>query len=70
MRPFKILFLSNLYTQRGALTHNPEIKSCVLHWLSQPGAPRIVFLTGRITKYHIKPFLSQAHFFLLYIYRY
>ena len=34
----KILFLSNLYTQCGAQTHNPKIKSRMLHWLSQPGA--------------------------------
>ena len=24
-------FLSDLYTQRGAWSHNPEIKSCTLH---------------------------------------
>lgn len=34
-----ILFLSNLYSQHGAWTHNPDIKSCTLHQLSQPGAP-------------------------------
>jgi len=33
---FKILFLGNLYTQRGAQTHDPESKSCTLYWLSQP----------------------------------
>ena len=33
---FKILFLSNLYTQRGAWTHDPKIKSCMLYQLSQP----------------------------------
>ena len=27
----KILFLSNLYTQHGAQTHNPKIKNCKLH---------------------------------------
>ena len=31
-------FLSNLCTQRGAQTHNPEIRSCMLHRLSQSGA--------------------------------
>jgi len=35
---FKIVFLSNLYTQRGAWTHNPDIKSHTLR-LSQLGAP-------------------------------
>ena len=36
----KILFLSNLYTQNGAQTHNSEIKSLVLYLLIQPGAPK------------------------------
>ena len=31
--------LSNLYTQHGARTHDPKIKSCKLLQLSQPGAP-------------------------------
>lgn len=30
---------SKLYTQRGARTHHPEIRSRMLHRLSQPGAP-------------------------------
>ena len=34
-----ILFLGQLYTQRGVQTYNPEIKSCMLHHLSQPGTP-------------------------------
>ena len=40
IRPFffKILFLSNLYAQRGAQTYNPEIKSHTHHQLSQPDA--------------------------------
>ena len=36
---FKILFLNNLYTEGGAPNHKPDIKSCTLHWLSQPGTP-------------------------------
>ena len=36
---FKILFLSNLYTQYRAQTHNPEIESCTLHQLIEPGTP-------------------------------
>ena len=39
----KILFLSNLYTQRGAQTHNPKIKHHMLHQLSRPGVPPCVF---------------------------
>lgn len=35
----KLLFLNYLYTQRGARTHNPEIKSRTLHQMSQPGVP-------------------------------
>jgi len=38
----KILFLSNLYTQRGVQIYNPEIKSPILYWLSQPGALRVL----------------------------
>ena len=33
------LFLCNLYTQHGAQIHDPEIKSCMLYRLSQPGVP-------------------------------
>ena len=40
---FKILFLSNLYTQHGARTHNPEINSLMCHWLSQPSSPHCGF---------------------------
>ena len=32
-------FNSKLYAQHGAWTHDPEIKSCMLYWLSQPEAP-------------------------------
>lgn len=38
-----VLFLCQLYTQRGAWTHNPEIKSHLLHWLSRPGLPKGFF---------------------------
>lgn len=37
----RFLSLSNLCTQRGAQTHNPETKSCTPHRLSPPGAPFI-----------------------------
>ena len=40
----KILLLTNLSLQRGAQTHNPEIKSHMLHRLSQPGAPTLCIL--------------------------
>ena len=33
-------FLNNLYTQCGARTHNPKIKSCMFHCLSQLDAPK------------------------------
>lgn len=39
-----ILFLISLYSQDGARTQNPEIKNCMLHQLSQPGAPGYLFL--------------------------
>ena len=35
----KTLFLSILYAQHGAPTHDPEIQSHMLYWLSQPSAP-------------------------------
>ena len=40
---FKSLFIfwSNLYTQWGAQTHDPQIKSCMFPQLNQPGAPRL-----------------------------
>ena len=34
---FKILFLSDLYTQGGAWTPNPKNKSFMPYWLSQTG---------------------------------
>lgn len=36
---FKV-YLRNLYAQRGAWMHEPEIKSLMLLKLSQPGAPK------------------------------
>ena len=39
------IYLSNFYTQRGARTDDPEIESCMLFWLSQPGAPVFLFIT-------------------------
>ena len=36
---FKFLNLFKLISHRGAQTHDPEIKSCMLHQLSQPGTP-------------------------------
>jgi len=35
--PF-VSFFSHLYTRRGAWAHGPEIKSCMLFLLSEPGA--------------------------------
>lgn len=35
---FKLMYLSNLYTQRGSWTHDPQIKSHMLFQLGQPGA--------------------------------
>ena len=41
---FLKIYLSNLYTQHGAQTHNPEMKTCTLHRLSQPGRPCVAGL--------------------------
>ena len=38
------LTLSNLPIEWGAQTHHPEIKSCTLFRLSQPGTPYILLL--------------------------
>lgn len=35
--------VSNLYTPRVAGTFNPEVKSHILHWLSQPGPPALQY---------------------------
>ena len=39
-KKFFFLILSGPHAQRGARTHDPEIKSHMLHRLSQPGAPK------------------------------
>ena len=47
---FTYSFTSSLHpTQRGARTHNPEIKSHLLFWLSQPGAALFRNLKGKIS---------------------
>ena len=38
-----ISFLSRLHTQHVAQTHNYKIMSCIVHSLSQPGAPGFSF---------------------------
>ena len=44
---FKILFLSNFYTQPGALSYNPKIKSHMLYQMGQPGTP-LNFILNKI----------------------
>ena len=34
---FALIYLCRFHTQHGAWTHDPEIKSLILPWLSQPG---------------------------------
>ena len=41
----KTLFLSHLYTQHEAQTYIPQIKSPMLHLLSHPSAPALIFLS-------------------------
>ena len=41
--PQEFSLLSNLDTQRGTQTYNPEIKSHMLFPLSQPGAPKYLY---------------------------
>lgn len=40
---FKVLFVSNPDTPLGAQTQDPEIKSCLLYWLNEPGCPQSSF---------------------------
>ena len=42
-----MVFLSKLYAQHGARTHDPKIKSHMLYSLSQPGAPNMMFVLGK-----------------------
>ena len=44
----EIVFLSNLYTKHGTQTHDPEIKSHMLYWMSQSGAPRKLNCKGKV----------------------
>ena len=46
--PQDFIFLSDLYTQRGAQTHNPETKSRMLHGLIQPGTLEDAFNTPNL----------------------
>lgn len=42
---FQILLLNNLYTHHEAWTYNPEIKSRMLHLLSQSGAKPVLLMS-------------------------
>ena len=60
----KILFLNNLYTQCGAQTHNPEIKSHMPYQLSQPGTSEAHTHTKIFFKYNLSLifFLTENSF--------
>ena len=58
-------FLSNLYTQRGTQTHNPEGKNHTLHRLSQPVAPKSLVFNWDILD--ICLCVSLKKFFLMFI---
>ena len=52
---FFLFFLSKLYNHHGAWTHDPEIKICMLYWLSQPGAPTLpLFQLEKLCKILLK----------------
>lgn len=59
---FKILCLSNLFTQYGAQTYNPKIKTYVLSWLSQPDAPRKYFFWNDTCKCSHFPLAPKWHY--------
>ena len=58
----KNLFLSHLYTQCGAWSHNPEIKSRMLHQLSQPGAPLFPQIFLSWCSHYVSPSLNFLSF--------
>ena len=45
-------FKSRLHTQRGAWTHNPEIKRWMFYLLSQPVTPGVIFVLLMIAILH------------------
>lgn len=57
----KNIYLRNLYSQRGARTHNPDTKIHILLQLRPPGAPLFCFLDKSlgITKYC--PKIARVH---------
>lgn len=46
------IFWGTHYPQHGARTHDPEMKSRTLFWLSQPGVPMLNFLRKRDSVSH------------------
>lgn len=62
----KILFLSNLFTEGGARTYSPKIKTHELHRLSHPGAPKPFPFHPGFQVANILPLLLYYH---LWIYR-
>lgn len=67
----RLLSLSHLYTQCGAQTHNPKVKSRTLHRQSPPGAPFILLkqtshmaLNGYTTFYQLRNVYVVSPFWL------
>lgn len=50
---FLSLFFSHLYTQPGARTRIPKVKSGTFHRLSQPDAPVSTFLNSNLIYYGV-----------------
>lgn len=57
-----ILFLSDLYIQRGARTHNPELRSRTLFQQSRPGTPVITYFELSVISNH--SFFNKYLFFV------
>ena len=68
-----ISFLSRLYTQHGARTHNPKTKNHILYQLNCPGSPIVVCFNSMYilnpTRYyycaHCSSFLPTSQAFIL-----
>lgn len=61
---FISVYLSPLYTQRGARAPDPEIKSLACFWVSQPGAPKYMHLKCYLPSH---PQKMKHHVYLAFI---
>ena len=56
-----LFFLSNLYTQREARTHNPEVNTHKLYQMSQPGTPNMLLFLISFRMWKAEVVLSHSY---------